>query len=172
MTPDHCDVEIGRLRGVLRGMPTDIVEYFAALEDVPDPLFTKAITHALKTRNWFPTPAELRADCDAVNVATPTLVEPQVEELVGGGRDVIFPNPLGGKPLHLRITRDWKFDCDDCRDTGWKPSRCPSQPCGRRFTHAEHEWVDRCACVATNPTITRHRAATAKFAQPPEKVGG
>lgn len=170
MIPAVCEQQLARL-SVLRGIPEDVVEYFAALEDVPDDLFTRAVTHAVKTRQWFPTPAELRADCDAVNEASVGLLEPKVEELVGGGREVEFKNPLGGPSLHLRITRDWKFNCDVCRDTGWKPHACPAEPCGRRFQHAAHEWVTRCECVPTNPTIQRHRAATSKFAQPPEKVG-
>ena len=170
MTSDHCAAQLKRLT-VLRGIPEDVVEYFAALDDVPDEVFTGAIAHALKTRQWFPTPAELRADCDAVAPPLRLLPAPVEEVLVGGGRDVIFPNPFGGAPLRLHVTRSWHYDCETCADSGWAGQRCPDAPCGRTCTHEPHEWVERCACVSWNPTIRRRREATAKYAQPPEKVG-
>lgn len=170
MTPAHCEKQLGRL-SILKGLPEDVVEFFAALEDIPDERFTLAVSRALKTRTWFPTPAELRADCDAVGTAPPHLAEPQFVELLGGGRDVVIPNPLpGGTPLHLHVTRDWKLDCDVCADTGWQPHACPAEPCGRRFVHAPHEHVTRCECLSWNPTLQRRRDATAKYATPPEKV--
>lgn len=172
MTPDHCDAEIGRLR-VLRGMPADVVEYFAALEDVPDPLFTKAITHAIKTRAWFPTPAELRADCDAVAPPVCYEVDPQVEDPITEGRQVFLKNPFGDGGITITLTRDWKFDCVSCEDTGWVTQQCPERYCGRpRREHAPHPYMLACVCIPTNPTIRRRRSANAKFAQAPEKVGG
>lgn len=170
MTDAHCDAQIKRLL-VLKGIPEDVVEYFAALQDVPDDLFSKAVSHAIRTRHWFPTPAELRADCDSVAQPGLRLVPaPQIENLVGGGRDLVLKNPSSGVELRIRITRIWRFDCDVCADSGWQSHACPADHCGRRFDHAAHEWVTRCDCVPTNQTIQRHRAATAKYAQPPEKV--
>jgi len=171
MTHEHCEMQLRRL-GVLKGIPEDVVEYFAALDDVPDEVFTAAVGHALKTRHWFPTPAELRADCDAVAQPGLRLVPAPVEELlVGGGRDVVFPNPLGGDPLHLHVTRTWRCDCETCSDSGWAPHTCPAEPCGRTFEHAAHEWVEPCGCRSWNPTIRRRTEATVKYARPPEKVG-
>jgi hypothetical protein len=172
MTPAHCDAQLKRLR-VLKGLPEDVVEYFSALEDVPDERFTLAVSHALKTRHWFPTPAELRADCDAVAApAPPAREEARIEALVGGGREVVIVNPLNpSQQIRVKVHRVWKFDCLDCVDSGWRSHQCPSEPCGRRFDHAPHEWVERCACIDWNPTIRRHKEANAKYAKEPSKVG-
>jgi hypothetical protein len=172
MTPEHCQVQIDRLR-VLKGQPADTFEYFGALEDLPDDRFTAAVSHALKTRMWFPTPAELRADCDAVHVATPMpREESRIEALVGGGREVVIVNPLNpSQQIRVKVHRVWKFDCDDCEDSGWRSRQCPAEPCGRRHDHAPHEWVERCACIDWNPTIRRRKDAMAKYAKEPERVG-
>lgn len=171
MTAAHCEMQVKRLL-ILKGIPEDVVEYFVALDDIPDELFTKAVSHAIRTRQWFPTPAELRADCDAVAQPGLRLVPaPAEEELVGGGRDIVFPNPFGGEPLRLHVTRTWKCDCDICADSGWSSYQCPAEACGRTFAHNPHEWVKRCDCLSWNPTIRRRKEATAKYAQPPEKVG-
>lgn len=171
MTPNHCDAQIARLK-VLRGLPEEVFEYFAALQDIPDERFTRAIDHALKTRQWFPTPAELRADVDAVHVSAPA-PDPgsRIVELVGGGMDIVIVNPINGVELHLPITRLWKCDCDDCADSGWRSRRCPSEQCGRRYEHYAHEWVEPCQCRDWNPTIRRRKEATTKYSQAPEKVG-
>lgn len=171
MTATHCDHQLARL-GMLRGVPADTDEYFTALEDVPDERFTSAVSHAIRTRQWFPTPAELRADVDAVTA--PVYYEPdhQVQDFGDGGREVFLKNPFGSGGITIRLSRQWKFDCKACEDTGWAPRQCPEQYCGRaRREHAAHPWVERCECVAFNPTIQRRRAANAKYAQPPEKVG-
>lgn len=170
MTPQHCDEQIKRL-SVLRGLPEDVVEYFAALEDIPDARFTLAVTHALKTRAWFPTPAELRLDCDAVGTV---VIEPpdesRVEEIIGGGRELVLVNPLNGVEIRIPIKRIWKFHCDDCLDGGWRSRQCPDVHCGRRSEHAPHEWVERCPCSEWNPTIRRRKEAAARYSQSPEKV--
>lgn len=172
MTPEHCENQLRRL-GVLRGIPDDVIEYFAALEDVPDERFTAAVDHALKTRQWFPTPAELRADCDAVGGRVLAFSPPgsRFEAVIGGGYEASFRNPFTGKTLTVKVDRIWKFDCDDCEDTGWRSRQCPAEACGRRHAHASHEWVERCQCLDWNPTLRRRKEATAKYSQEPEKVG-
>lgn len=172
MSPEHCESQIARL-GVLRGVPGDISEYFTALSDIPELVFVEAVTHALKTRAWFPTPAELRADCDAAQAAfrAPVALEPHVEELVGGGRTVTIANPFGGRGLTIHVTRLWKFDCEECVDTGWRERQCPSEHCGRRQDHAAHTWVEPCQCRDWNPTLKRRReAAGVTYAQRASKV--
>lgn len=169
MTHAHCDGEIARL-GVLRGVPGDVVEYFAALEDIPDERFTLAVNHALKTRSWFPTPAELRADCDAVHVVTPTTFESYVQDVPGGGRDVTITNPFTGQTITLHVTREWKCDCADCADSGWREMQCPTEHCGRRFDHDAHPYVVRCHCIDWNPTLKRHKEGQAKYSQPAAKA--
>lgn len=175
------DDQMGRLI-VLKGWPDSVDEYFPVLTDIPDDLFPDAVTHALRTRTWFPAPAEVRADCDVVRRSRPvsSLPAPHVEDLPGGGRDVLIANPFGGAPLRLKVTRDWKHDCDDCRDTGWSSRWCGEgrsdqpdvklSPCGRRFEHRPHEWVDKCPCADWNPTIRRRKDAQTKYTQAPEKV--
>lgn len=171
MTAGHCDAQIARMR-VLKGLPEDVYEYFSALEDVPDERFTLAVNHALKTRQWFPTPAELRADCDAVAMSSATVMaEPRMEDLVGGGHEVVLVNPCSGVELCIPVKRIWRFDCDDCADTGWRSRPCPVEFCGRRYEHAAHEWVEPCQCREWNPTIRRRKAAGAKYSHAPEKVG-
>lgn len=172
VTPDHCDLQIDRLR-VLRGMPSDTFEYFAALQDVPDERFTAAVSHALRTRAWFPTPAELRADVDAVAPSyVPPREESRIEAIAGGGREVVIVNPLNpSQQIRVQVDRVWKFDCLDCEDSGWISRTCPEQPCGRKHVKPyPHEYVEPCACIGWNPSIRRRKEAGAKYAQPPEKV--
>jgi hypothetical protein len=173
MTPDHCDLQIVRL-SVLRGIPDDICEYFSALKDVPDERFTLAVSHALKTRAWFPSPAELRADVDATAPQISAVqADPKMEPLIGGGYEMVLKNPFNGAELRIKVSRVWKFDCEDCSDSGWRSNQCPSDPCGRRYLHDAHEWVQRCHCVDWNPTIRRRKEALGiKYAKAPEKVGG
>lgn len=195
MTPEHCDRQIERL-GVLRGMPADTYEYFAALSDIPDDRFTRAIDHALRSRQWFPTPAELRADVDAVGV--PAAFSPptaRFEAAVGGGYEVTFVNPFNREHvITVKVDRIWKFDCLDCEDTGWRSQWCAqddsstsktlgnepggeknigvfaSAHCGRRHDHAAHEWVTRCGCIDWNPTIRRRKEAVAKYSHEAAKT--
>mgnify|MGYP001583103101 CR=1 FL=1 len=180
MTREHFEAQMGRLI-VLKGWPDEIEEYFPVLTDIPEPLFALAVTHALRTRAWFPTPAELRVDCDAVHRSAPVEAPaPVVVELLGGGREVEIPNPLGGPPLKVYITRDWRHDCDSCRDTGWVARWCgdgasrhqdvTQTRCGRRKEHASHEWVEPCSCLEWNPTLRRRREATTKYSHAPGKV--
>ncbi len=170
MTADHCDLQVKRLL-ILKGIPEDVCEYFAALSDVPDALFTMAVNHALRTRTWFPTPADLRADCDAVAVVVPITSVPQFEDLPVGARAVlVLKHPANGIDIRIPITRVWRFDCERCSDTGWQSNECPTEPCGRQGVHASHSWVERCTCLDGNPTIRRRRAVGAKYSRPAEKT--
>lgn len=64
--------------------------------------------------------------------------------------------------------------CAFCLDTGWRPFRCdgwtgdrgtrdaemPLVRCGRRGPkHGPHGYVERCACVETNPVMAKRRMA-------------
>jgi hypothetical protein len=176
------DAQMGRLI-VLKGWPDSVEEYFPALVDIPDDLMPDAVTHALRTRTWFPAPAEVRADCDAIRRSRPvsSLPQPKVHELAGGGREVLIANPFGGEPLRLLVTRDWTHDCEECSDTGWASRWCgegrsgqpdvKSRHCGRtHLEHGAHEFVEKCACIDWNPTIKRRKEAQAKYSSAPEKV--
>src|SRR5262245_11395510 len=54
---------------VLRNAPDSISEWLVALADIPDDVLARAVGHALRTRVYFPMPAELRADADAAALA-------------------------------------------------------------------------------------------------------
>lgn len=171
MTADHCNFQLARLN-ILRGVPAEIYEYFGALRDVPDDVFSNAVSHSIRTRQWFPTPAELRADCDAVAPSRIDAPDPQIEEPPFVGREVFLKNPFGDGGITITLGRDWRFDCATCEDTGWAAHHCPERDCGRRFNHPHdpHPYMLKCECATWNPTILRRRAANAKYAQPPEKV--
>lgn len=181
MTREHFTIQIGRLI-VLRNWPDDDTEWWNALRDVDPAVFEAGVDHALKTRTFFPLPAELRVDCEAVRVRVkpPQPAYPNVEDLPET-RVLEIPNPFGGPPLRITITREWRHDCDICWDSGWAPRWCGEASgarewqtvtaCGRRKEHIAHEFVEPCACMEWNPTIRRRKEAGMKYAQGPERVG-
>lgn len=163
MTREFMDTQLGRLVP-LRGMPGDSESYWDALSDIPEDVFRAGVAHALRSRTWFPTPAELRADCDMARTHhRPEPLEPSVVDL-SEARIVEIPNPFGGKPLRIRVTKEWRHDCETCRDTGWSSRQCPETHCGRRFEHGPHEFVEQCSCIEWNPTIRRRKEASVKYA--------
>jgi len=166
MTREFMDQQLGRLV-VLRGMPGDTDAHWDALQDIPEDVFRAGVAHALRSRTWFPVPAELRLDCDVARTRTQEPVYPQVEELPDA-KVVEIPNPFGGEPLRIRVTREWRHDCETCGDTGWSSRQCPDTHCGRRFDHGPHEFVEQCACLEWNPTIRRRKEAHVKYHTKPE----
>lgn len=180
MTRPEFDAAICRL-SLLRGAPDDGDTHFSALQDLPSDVFDRAVTHALRTRSFFPVPAELRMDADVAARAARTVdLEPERVVKVTAETHIIR-NPFGGKDITVTVDREWHDDCDRCRDLGVRSwwcgaatTRYPDMPlmhCGRRGEHGPHEWVDACDCVDWNPTIRRRKAAQQKsYATPPEKV--
>jgi hypothetical protein len=62
----------------------------------------------------------------------------------------------------------WHDECGACADTGWEVRRChpgTHNNCGRKKcakgANAEHEYVERCTCRATNRTFQRQQAVLA-----------
>lgn len=172
MTREWFDAQLGMLL-VLRNIPDDTSGYFAALADIPESVFRRAVSHALRTRTWFPTPAELRRDCDVVapRVDAADAWEPPDIDPDDANR-VEIKNPLpDGKSIFLTVTKDWQHECEVCKDTGWSVIFCDgrSRPrqCGRSTfkCHYGHEYAVKCACFATNQTIQRRRGAQQKYAQ-------
>lgn len=170
VTPEFCAAQLRRLLILKGGLPDNLAEYAAALRDIPEATFECAVGYAIRTRQFFPTPAELRLDCDAARPLAEPAPTVAFVDLPGGGRDVTIANPFGGTPLRFKVDRVWRPDCPTCGDTGWAPLQCPAQPCGRPGPHDGHLWVEPCACRPENPTLRRHRMATAKYAKPPAKV--
>jgi hypothetical protein len=164
MTREFMDTQLGRLVP-LRGMPGDSDAYFEALSDIPEDAFSAGVGYALRSRSWFPTPAELRADCDMARVHRPMPEpEPSYADLEDAHTAEIR-NPFGGASITVKVVRDWRRDCETCADTGWSMRQCPDTSCGRRFSHGPHGFVERCGCAEWNPTIRRRKdAAGAKYA--------
>jgi len=84
---------------------------------------------------------------------------------------------------HLRATwvctREWKYLCETCRDTGAEVLVCPNQPCDRRKEHGSHDYIRPCFCRAGERLRGRPRteddaiSAAARTAKPKpfSKVG-
>ncbi len=120
MTLGVFQSQIDRLRA-LRFAPADFNSHWDALQDIPDELFTAAVSHALRTRAEFPAPAELRADTDAVvRRQQPPIAEHPTSHRVPieGGIPVEITSPFGGPSIHLTVTETIRYDCDECDDTG------------------------------------------------------
>jgi hypothetical protein len=167
----------------LKAHPSGMDAHFEVLSDIPPDVLIQGITHALKTRPWFPTPAELRADCDAALRRVPIVVGGRRKFVdVANAQRVEIRNPFAPDlPIVLFITRDWDHDCTNCEDYGFASRWCGAEgharfpwmvaaDCQRQDEHLPHEWVERCPCIATNPTIQRRKASQMRYSQAPERV--
>lgn len=169
MTAAWFREQMDRLMG-LRFSPADLTTHWEALNDLPDAILAAAVTRAQRTRTDFPTPIELRQDADAIahQVRASEPVEDRSRDLA---QPVEFQIPHVEHPL--RVTREWRYDCEVCSDAGMRAFWCGEERrqswltlerCERRQVHAGHEWVRRCECADTNPTVQRRIAAQAKYA--------
>jgi hypothetical protein len=163
--------QMARLMG-LKFAPADMLTHWEALQDIPDDILGAAVSRAQKTRVEFPTPAELREDCDAVaHTVRPPAPEPD------RGSDLEQPVTLGMLPDGRPVTaqRLWVYYHPECGDTGSESLWCGApgphtkpwqtvQDCGRRRPHDGHEWVRPCACAESNPALIRKRENQQKFA--------
>ena len=162
--------QMRRLLGLKFG-PADMTTHWEALQDVPIDVLAEAVSRAQKTRSEFPSPAELRQDCDAVA----HLVRHVEDE--DRGEDLPAPVGLGtlpdGTPIVAR--RLWRFYHEDCTDSGmescWCGERGPYTPpwltsmaCERRKEHLPHEWVRKCTCWESNPALIASRERMQKYA--------
>ena len=162
MTAAECQAQLRRLM-VLRNPPTDIGPYVELLSAASADELARGVTHALKNRTFFPVPAELFADCEQVrprDTWRSSIHQPED----GDTFTHHIPNPFGGKGITVTVHRNWKYDCADCGDSGWFEMWCGEgesalmhRPCGRRYEHAPHAWVQPCACWRSNPTVMARR---------------
>lgn len=161
----------------LKFAPADMVTHWEALADVPEPILVAAVSRAQKIRIEFPSPAELREDCDAV-AHLARHVEPEPDR----GQDLPERVTLGTLPTGKIITaeRVWTYYHEDCGDTGTQSLWCGEpgptmkpwqlrQACERRTPHDPHEWARRCTCWESNPALIRKRESQQKFAD--QKAG-
>lgn len=168
MTFDEMRAALDTLTG-LKFRPADYKTHWAGLKDMPLDALRRAVERAAKQCSEFPSPAELRTLADAAGPSLAVLEDRSVPLDV----PQIVPAPFQSKPF--KITREWKYYCDTCSDEGMEslwcgpigPTRKPWQrlaECGRSGEHAGHEWVQPCACQATNPAVLHRRERDAKFA--------
>lgn len=177
MNLNFFEQQMNRLEPLGRPSEGAMDGYFDALKDIPADVFDAAITHALKTRAWFPKPAELRVDADKVAASVRPVVDEDVRE-VPLAQPFTISIPEAG--TIVSVTREWKYYCDRCSDCGWASWWCGSttvarpwyerSKCQRHGDHDPHEWVGRCACYETNPALVRRREALKKYADSPQKV--
>ena len=174
MTREQLEKHLGRLM-VLRGVPAGTDSHWEALQDMPEDVFAAAVGYALKSREWFPVPAELRMDADQVRRD----VRPMAPE---EPRDVPLEQPFTVTVPHVgtvvAIAREWRYYCDICSDGAWDSRWCGARTpatkpwqgdgdCGRHATHEPHEFVSRCACRDTNPALVRKRENQRAYAEKP-----
>lgn len=177
--PREFREQMTRLMG-LKFAPADMRTHWEALSDVPPVVLEAAVSRAQKIRLEFPSPAELREDCDAVkHYAKPVPNEPD------RGQDLPARVVLGTLPdgTVIKADRLWTYYCEPCSDSGTEsvwcggmetdgigdagPTQKPwqvAQACERDKRHPAHEWVRPCTCFASNPALIRKRERQQKFA--------
>ena len=64
-------------------------------------------------------------------------------------------------------TREWKYLCGGCDDTGLRLHECPGDKpfCGRRKAHLPHEYGEPCSCAAGLKYQPQPEAAPQDFRQ-------
>lgn len=170
MTPGFRE-QMKRLLG-LKFAPADLTTHWEALADVPIPVLTEAVSRAQKTRVEFPSPVELRQDCDAVAHLV------RVVEDEDRGEEMTVPVTLGhlptGEPVVAR--RLWRFYHEACLDSGIESCWCGDHDlarkpwmtdmrCERTKPHLGHEFVRRCTCFESNPALIRQRDRQRQYAE-------
>ncbi len=168
VTRADFDLSIARL-SLLRGAPDDADGHFSALSDIPADVFDRAVTHAVRTRTFFPVPAELRVDADSVSARPMPEPKPQYVRPATAEKRFIR-NPFTKVDHVVYVDRELEYDCENCNDTGVESFFCGKlgerrndwverRTCDRRHPHASHEWMARCGCWEFNPTLKRRREA-------------
>lgn len=171
-----------RLTG-LRFAPADMTTHWEALNQLPDAVLEAAVTRAGRTRVEFPTPIELRQDADQ-SVTMPTAIDPDPSRGIelAEPKSIHVSNAVNDLAFTLPVTREWKYYCETCSDSGWQSMFCGAvndplkkpwwehRSCGRRGEHGSHEWVMDCPCREWNPAIKRRKERDGKYAEKPGKV--
>lgn len=179
MTVEFFNQQMARMGG-LKFRPADLTTHWEALQDMPEAVLEAAVTRAQRSRVEFPTPAELREDAD--HVARHVSPTGQDEDR---GVDLPEPVTIGHLPSGLPVvqTREWKYYCDECQDSGSRSFWCGDvasarypwmavRKCGTRNCRKaqyEHEWVERCPCWESNPALVRKRESQRKYAEQSDK---
>jgi hypothetical protein len=158
-----------RLDG-LKFKPANLQTHWEALSDLDDAELVAAVERAQRECDEFPAPKMLRAFVDEYRRDLPVPPEDLSRETPAEPRTIV--TPYGESHT---FSREWKYFCEDCSDTGrrsywcgdapstrmpWlKVARCHTVNCEKlRRGGYEHEWVDRCPCADTNPDVLRRKA--------------
>jgi hypothetical protein len=178
MTRGDFNGEMVRMLG-LRFAPATMDTHWEGLQSIPVADLHRGVTRAILSRSEFPTPAELRADCDAERVI------PHDDPSLGRGEVLLdAPIPLGVLPdgtVLPAATHAWTYCCETCSDTGWQSVWCGvgrsrsvwvtvSADCGRYVTHEPHEFSRKCACWDSNPVLVAARNRQRKYSQEPAET--
>lgn len=173
MTPEFFEKQMERLMG-MKFPPATLATHWEVVRDLEDNVLVAAVSKARDEGTEFPSPRMLKIHAESVRAR----IVPIPEEPMGE----ILPEPveLGKLPTGrpLRAYREWKYYCEDCRDTGtrslWclghdaeslvngkprhelsRPKWLASSDCGRHRQHYAHEFVIPCPCASTNPDVLR-----------------
>lgn len=159
--PTWFRAHMTRLSG-LRFSPADLTTHWEAMHDFPEPLLDAAVTRAARECINFPAPWTLLSFGEQARARV--LPVPQEAQR---GVELAEPVVLGTLPtgLVIKATREWRYYCDNCTDSGWRSVWCgdvaeakPWQErgvCGRGKEHGSHEFVVACPCAASNPDVQR-----------------
>jgi hypothetical protein len=144
--------------------------YFSHLKDVPIETLQEATGTLIKSAKFFPSVGEIRTSCDRVHDSS--------------FQSFSVPAVAPGGLLENTDPRLW-YACVTCQDSGWASYWCrgsvdasprhPSQYLGERSCGSAacarlgpkgygHEFMVRCACFPTNPTIVKRLAARKSYA--------
>lgn len=170
--PQWFLAEMTRLVG-LKFAPADMRTHWEALHEIPRMVLRAAVSRAGRTREEFPSPVELRQDCDAVS-HTIRLVDPDEDR----GTDLPEPVELGTLPTGKKLTaeRVWRYYHSECSDSGieslWCGAEGPQmkpwhtrQACERTKAHEPHEWTRKCTCFDSNPALIKQRERQRQYAE-------
>jgi len=140
----------------LKFAPASMQLHWLALSDVTDGELQRAVERAARECDEFPSPKMLRAFIPPKPLAAP--VDDPARETPVERKTFTLPDGTT-----LPVTREWKYFCDDCNDSGWLNHFCgtdqPTKPwlsrrtCDRKYDHPSHEWVRLCPCATRNPDV-------------------
>src|SRR5262245_43707708 len=146
----------------LKFAPASMSLHWLALRDVNEADLQHAVERAARECDEFPSPKMLRVFITEKHAHA---IAPQPEDRsTAATTPRAFTVPNVSTPVN--ITREWRYYCLVCNDSGWINHWCgseaPQKPwlvrrtCERRGEHGSHEWVRLCPCVARNPDVPAH----------------
>ena len=170
MTFDAFTSQMERLEGLKFG-PANLHTHWEGLRDIDVSGLERAIGHALRECESYPSPAELRR---FVSLTAP-IVGMDEDRSVPLVNVVEFKAPQFEKPIV--VTREWQYYCARCSDIGMETVWCGDSKdkhlkpwvdvfmsCGRNEEHDAHEFSRRCVCRDSNPAVLRKRERSAQQA--------